>query len=140
MGPFDLVRHPLVFTGITLPEFLRWYVFTVPSKILRSYMAYLRAFVEIFSFAFLAKTLFAPWRQITDSYNQKGFNLNQFMQSLTLNLVSRVIGFLFRSITLFLGFGFISALTILFAVYYMLWLSFPVVFWVGITYLLTAFA
>lgn len=137
MGPLDLVRHPLIFTGITIPEFVRWYVFDQPSKILKSYFAYLRAFVEVFSFTFLAKTLFAPWRQIQDDVERPGFNLEKFLQSLTLNAVSRVIGFLFRITTLAIGLTAVALLTVCFAAYYMAWLLFPVLFWVAISYFIS---
>ena len=138
MGPLDLIRHPLIFTGITLPEFVRWYFWEQPSRILRVYFAYLRAFVEIFSFIFLVRTLISPWRQITDPYPARGFNLSQFSQTLTLNIVSRTIGLIFRSVTLFFGLASVVALTIGFGFFYMAWLSFPVVFWVGLTYIFSA--
>lgn len=138
MGPLDLIRHPLIFTGITLPEFIRWYFWEQPSRILRVYLAYLRAFIEIFSFIFLVRTLISPWRQITDPYQKRGFNLGQFSQTLTLNIVSRTIGLIFRSITLFFGFGAVVLLTVCCAAFYMAWLLFPIVFWVGLTYVFSA--
>ena len=128
----------MIFTGITLPEFVRWYFWEQPSRILRVYFAYLRAFVEIFSFIFLVRTLISPWRQITDPYPARGFNLSQFSQTLTLNIVSRTIGLIFRSVTLFFGLAAVVALTICFGFFYMAWLSFPVVFWVGLTYIFSA--
>mgnify|MGYP006865011742 CR=1 FL=1 len=138
MGPLDLIRHPLIFTGTTLPEFIRWYFWEQPSRILRLYFAYLRAFVEIFSFIFLVRTLISPWRHITDAYPKRGFNLNLFAQALTLNIVSRTIGFIFRSVTLFFGLTAVTVLTVCFAFFYMAWLSFPIVFWIGLTYIFSA--
>lgn len=138
MGPLDFIRHPLIFTGITLPEFVRWYFWEQPSKILRSYFAYLRAFVEIFSFWFLVKTMFSPWRQIQDGYPKRGFNLGMIAQSLTLNAVSRTIGFMFRFTTLCFGLCAVIALTVCFAFFYMAWISFPVIFWVGLSYVISA--
>ena len=139
MGPADLVRHPLLFLGVTLPEFIRWYFWDQPSRILRIYFRYLRAFVEIFSFRFLVRTLVAPWKQIADPYPAKGFNLNQIAQTLTLNAMSRTIGFLFRVVTLFIGLSFVVALTFCFGMFYMAWLMFPVAFWVGLVYVFSPF-
>lgn len=138
MGPLDLLRHPLIFTGITLPEFVRWYYGEQPRKILESYFGYLRASVEIFSFTFLVRTLFSPWRQITDTYEKRGFNLGQFAQTLTLNGVSRTIGFLFRSVTLLFGLCCVVFLTVCFAMFYMAWVAFPIIFWVGLSYVISA--
>lgn len=138
MGPLDLIRHPLIFTGITVPEFIRWYFWDQPMKIMRSFFDYLRAFIEIFSFIFLVRTLFSPWRQITDRYPKRGFNLTEISQTFTLNVVSRTIGFIFRSVTLLLGLIFIILLTVVFAAFYLSWLAFPIVFWICISYLFTA--
>jgi hypothetical protein len=101
-------------------------------------MEYLRAFVEIFSFIFLARTLLSPWRQITDAYPKRGLNIAQISQTFTLNIVSRTIGLIVRSFILFFGFAAVIALTVLFAAFYMAWLSFPIVFWIGVTYLISA--
>ena len=135
MGPLDLIRHPLIFTGITLPEFILWYFWHQPRRIIRSYNAYRRAFVEMFSFLFLLRTLISPWRQITDTYQKRGFSLSLFSQTLTLNVLSRTIGFLFRIVTLILGIFFLLLLTACFALYFVVWLVFPVLFWIGVTYI-----
>jgi hypothetical protein len=138
MGPLDLIRHPLIFTGITVPEFLRWYFWEMPSKIMRTFFDYLRAFIEIFSFIFLVRTLFSPWRQIKDKYPERGINIAAISEAFTLNMVSRTIGFLFRIVTLFIGIAFIITLTVAFAAFYLAWLVFPLLFWVCISYLFTA--
>lgn len=138
MGPLDLIRHPLIFTGITIPEFIRWYYWVQPSKILKQFFEYLRAFIEIFSFIFLVRTLFSPWRQITDKYPKRGLNINAIAEAFTLNMVSRTIGFLFRIVTLFMGIFFVITLLVVFAAFYVAWLVFPLLFWVCISYLFTA--
>lgn len=138
MKPLQVLRHPFVFTGITLPEFVRWYFMEQPNKILSTYFAYLRAFVEIFSFVFLLRTMFSPWKQIADVYPQKGFNLSAMSQSFTLNMVSRTIGFLIRFFTLVMGLAFIVVLTVLFGMFYMGWLTFPLLFWIGFSYVFSA--
>ena len=138
MGPLDLIKHPLIFTGITVPEFLLWYFWEQPRSIVRSYIAYCRAFFEIFSFVFLLRTLFSPWKQIRSTYPHKGFDLGAISQALTLNMFSRTIGFLLRIITLIYGVVFMVLLTAAFTVFFMLWIAFPVLFWVCISYVFTA--
>lgn len=134
MGPLNLIRHPLIFSGITVPEFIRWYFWLQPRAILRAYFEYLRALVEIFSFLFLIRTLFSPWKQIADPYPERGFSFSRFSQTLTLNLVSRTIGFIFRMTTLAFGLCAVTALTVCFGLFYLLWLSFPLVFWIALGY------
>ena len=138
MGPSNLIRHPLVFTGITVPEFLLWYFWEQPRDIMRSYIAYCRAFFEIFSFVFLLRTLFAPWKQIRSAYPHRGFNLGAISQALTLNILSRTIGFFLRLITLIGGVVFMMLLTAVFTVFFMLWVTFPVLFWICVSYVITA--
>jgi len=138
MGPIDLIRHPLIFTGITIPEFIRWYYWVQPSKILKKFFDYLRAFIEIFSFVFLIRTLFSPWRQIKDRYPKNGLNISAIAEAFTLNMISRTIGFLFRIITVFMGIVLVLVLLVAFATFYMLWLVFPLLFWVCLSYLFTA--
>jgi len=82
--------------------------------------------------------MFSPWRQIADTYPSKGFNLSAMSQSFTLNMVSRTIGFLFRFITLVFGIVSVVLLTVLFGLFYMGWLTFPIMFWVGLTYIASA--
>lgn len=141
MGPFDLIRHPLLAAGITLPQFLRWYFVEQPMGILQKYLDYLRAFFEIFAFVFLLRTLISPWRQITEPYGpERGFNLQQFGQALTLNIVSRTIGCIFRSVTLCIGLVTVTMLSVGFGLFYLAWVGFPLLFWVGLSYVLTMFA
>lgn len=134
MGILDLIRHPLIFTGITVPEFIRWYFWQQPRKILTLYFEYVRAFIEIFSFLFLVRTLISPWKQISDPYPKKGFDMGKIAQAMTLNMVSRTIGFMFRMFTLTFGLVSVIFLTALFGVFYLSWLSFPIIFWVGLGY------
>lgn len=138
MRPLDVIRHPFLFAGITAPEFLRWYFFAAPVKIMKRYVEYLRAFMEIFSFIFLLRTLFAPWRQIRSDDNTPGFNLERFMQDISLGLVSRSIGFIARVIEFVIGLMAVNVLTAVFGLYYMGWITFPLWFVFGLTYLTTA--
>ena len=140
MTPLSALRHPFLFTGITVPEFLRWYFFDQPSKIMRTYVAYLKAFTEIFAFLFLLKTLLSPWKQIRDAYPANGFNLQKVTEAFILNCLSRSIGCIIRLIAIVFGLCIVLVLTIVFASYYMTWLLFPVLFWIGALHLVSVLA
>jgi len=137
MTPLSVLRHPFLFTGITVPEFLHWYFLEQPAKIMRTYIGYLKAFTDIFAFLFLLKTLLAPWKQIRDVYPTKGFNIQQIAEAFILNCLSRSVGCTIRIIAIVIGFCSVALLTLLFGAYYMLWLLFPVLFWVGIAHLIS---
>ena len=140
MGPIDLIRHPLIFCGITIPEFIRWYFIGEPKRIVLKYIEYFRAFWEIFSPIFLLRTLFSPWKQIKDSYPQSILHFGPWMEALTLNITTRVIGFIFRIVAFVIGLIAQILLFVGFLGFLIIWIGFPVIFWIGLTYILTAFA
>lgn len=137
MTPLSVLRHPFLFTGITVPEFLRWYFIGQPVKIMRAYVAYLKAFKDIFGFFFLIKTLFSPWKQITDVYPVNGFNFQKVAETFILNCLSRSVGCVIRLVAIAVGAASIVILTTVFGLYYMTWILFPVLFWIGVGHLLS---
>jgi hypothetical protein len=110
---------------LVLGMFLPWYVVQRPKEIVREYAAYAGAMAEVFSFAFLIKTLFSPWKAIQDSTPQKGFNLERWMESMALNMTTRMIGMVIRLLTIITGICVQIALVIGFATYLATWLAFP---------------
>lgn len=90
--------------GLSAPvAFLHLYCVAMPLRIVRGYRAYALAFLEVFAFVFLLKTLFAPWKHITDPYPKKGFNLAKIAETFTLNCTARCIGFVIRFATIAIG-------------------------------------
>jgi hypothetical protein len=120
--------------GLFLGSFLPWYFYEEPKHIIKTYIAYAAAFLEIISIPFLLRTLLSPWKSITDEYEMKGFNFSELAQSLTLNVTSRVIGLLFRSITLIIGTAAQLVLFVFFLAYFVLWILYPGLLVAGIAY------
>lgn len=120
--------------GLFLGSFLPWYFYEEPKHIIKTYIAYAAAFLEIISIPFLLRTLVSPWKSITDEYEVKGFNFSELAQSLTLNVTSRVIGLLFRSITLIIGTVAQLVLLAFFLAYFVLWILYPGLLVAGIAY------
>lgn len=98
-----LVHPHLLFTPRTWSAFPAWYLWKKPLKIVLTTLKYMGAFAEIFSFLFLLRTMFAPWKSITEHYAVRGINLELFMQAFTLNATSRVIGAVIRLFAIALG-------------------------------------
>jgi hypothetical protein len=111
---------------LVLRMFLPWYVWQRPREIIRDYFSYVGAMMEVFSFAFLLKTLLSPWKAIQDSAPQKGFNLERWMESMALNMTTRMIGMIIRLLTILTGIVVQVALLIGFATYLAFWFAFPV--------------
>lgn len=110
-----------------LPSFIYWYFVERPYEIVSHYIDYAKAFSESFSLMFMLKTLFSPWKSITDEYPSKGFNLEEILSTFFLNITSRVIGFVFRLCAMIAGVVIQAGLLIGFTSYLALWLLFPVI-------------
>lgn len=117
-------------------QFLHWYFIERPAELARTYTDYAKAFGAIFSIVFLLRTLFAPWKSIQDAYPSKGFNLNDILQTLTLNVTARVIGCIIRLFAIFFGFLLQIALVAGFSLYTLLWVLFPFIAIFAIPFLL----
>lgn len=116
--------------------FAQWYLWMEPVRIVRGYLAYGRALLEIIPFGFLLLTILQPWKNIQEHKTEHGFNLEKFIERLALNGLSRAVGLVVRLITVALG---IVAHALLFAfavVYFAVWLLFPALIVVGTAFLL----
>jgi hypothetical protein len=111
--------------GELLSVFIRWYFASRPAEIIHGYISYARAFNELFSFAFLLKTLLSPWKSIRDEYPSKGFNLEGILETFFLNITARGIGLVIRVIAMFVGLLVQAALIAGFGLYLALWMAFP---------------
>jgi hypothetical protein len=116
-------------------QFLQWFFFDRPAEIARAYTEYAKAFGAVFSMIFLLRTLFAPWKSIQDAYPTKGFNLNEILQTLTLNITARAIGFIIRVFAMMTGLLLQVALFAGFSLYVLLWIFFPVVVVLAVPFL-----
>jgi ATP-dependent Clp protease ATP-binding subunit ClpC len=57
---------------------------------------------NFFSLKLLLKTLFQPFKRLQE-YRGKGFDLQRFFETLIINIMMRLVGFLMRSIVIILG-------------------------------------
>jgi len=113
--------------------FLRWYYTIAPKKILKTRRNVLSFGWNFFSIGLLFKTLFAPWkRDITKSGS--GFDPKAWLESLVMNLISRLIGAFVRGWVILLGLFFEIAILILGLVFFVVWLISPLLIVVGIIY------
>lgn len=108
-----------------LREFIRWYFVERPLRIATMYRRYASALGDAFSFVFLIKSFVAPWKSIQDEYNMRGLNIGNLLQTLTLNITSRVIGMFFRLVAILTGIVIEVICAVIFAGYLLLWLLFP---------------
>ncbi len=105
-------------------EYGRWHY----SDALVSYIRILKNFwwfvVAYFSLPLLLKTLFVPYRRMTEL---KGNNLSSWLEASVMNTLSRIVGFVIRTILLLSGFVVLCGLTIGGIFGYGLWLALPLI-------------
>jgi hypothetical protein len=126
---------PTLAATIALNVFLPWYFVRQPLAIIRSYGEYCAALNEIFSFSFLLKTLFSPWKGIIDAYPSKGLDLGKIFQSFVLNCMTRMIGFCFRIVTIAIGLLFHVIFLTVFACWLAMWVLYPLLVPVSLAYI-----
>ncbi|MEX0596879.1 MAG: hypothetical protein WD512_10300 [Candidatus Paceibacterota bacterium] len=108
--------------------FIKWYFFEIPAKILKQLYKYLIAISKIYSFLFLLKTFFSPWKNQAYSYPAKGFDINKMLEVLTSNMVSRLVGAFVRLFTILTGI-FVLILTVIVSIIALfIWVTYPVLF------------
>lgn len=115
----------------TALKYIWWHFIEAPKSILKGWGNYLRFGLNYFSVGLLLKTLFSPWRNYRWFY-PKAFDLGKYAEVAFSNLISRVLGFIPRSILIIIG--IISEIFILVFGFFVLvtWLVLPVFLILGI--------
>ena len=81
--------------------------------------------LHFFSIPTLLRTLFSPWKRITEEYQKKG--LENFAETVLINIMTRVVGAIIR--TVLIAFG-LAALVLLFGamvLFIIVWILAPLV-------------
>jgi len=112
-------------------QFIFWYFFEVPKKILKAWKNFLSFNLEFFSLSLLFKTFFAPWRKYIWAY-PKSFDLTKYLEVFFSNLISRALGMIIRAALIFIGvltqiLIFLIGMIVLFG-----WLILPGLLWIGL--------
>ncbi|MDB5204625.1 MAG: hypothetical protein JWP09_653 [Candidatus Taylorbacteria bacterium] len=79
---------------------------------------------HFFSIKVLSKTLFSPWRKLNESY-EKGWNLNAFFETLVVNFIMRIVGFLVRLFIILTGIISLAFVSIVGATVFIAWIFLP---------------
>lgn len=71
-------------------DFSLWYYTTAIRNILSLWMNAMWFITHFFSIPLLTKTLFAPWKRMTDVYRREG--VEELLATFVMNVMSRVLG------------------------------------------------
>ncbi|MEK7636229.1 MAG: hypothetical protein AAB362_00885 [Patescibacteria group bacterium] len=104
--------------------YLYWHYSLGAKQVARDGLRLIFGIFNFFSISHLFRTLLYPWHQYSDQY-KSGFDLGVFLWALSGNMISRGLGAIVRTITIFIGL-FFSACAFAFAVFcFFLWLILP---------------
>ena len=106
---------------------VRWYLIEEPLLIIRGYLAYAKALMEIIPLPFLLFTLVKPWKNIRERKRGHGFDLKAESERFVLNIFSRVVGAVVRLIAMILGVTLQIVLLAAATAYLVLWVLYPFV-------------
>lgn len=114
-------------------EWFLWQFYETPKFLLEVWKNYLLFASNFFSFSFLVKTLFSPWRKYNWVY-PKRFDLAEFFNTLISNIFSRILGAIMRLVLIIMGgllqiFVFLAGLAI-----FIFWILVPFIILIGIFY------
>jgi len=109
-------------------EYLKWHYLVGPLRILQLWDNFFRFIPYYFSLGELARSLFAPWKRQTLNKG-RGFDLEEFINVVSFNLISRLIGALVRIIIIFAGILAYIFLALLLPPVFFVWFIIP-----GLTY------
>jgi hypothetical protein len=81
---------------------------------------------HIFSIPLLLRTLFSPWKRMSEDY-PKGLNLSNLGEALLVNTLMRLVGAVVRLFAVLAGFVFAGLIIVFGMATLVLWLAMPVV-------------
>ncbi len=110
-----------------LQIFAAWYISDGLIHILHSGRNCLNVIWRMVPVLFILRTFVTPWKQIRDHKNYRGFNLELWMQRVCLNLVSRMVGMVFRTVLLIVGILLFACTIVMIALALVVWIALPVV-------------
>lgn len=107
-----------------LLDFSVWYYTRAFRDILAVWLNFMWFIVHFFSIPLLLRTMFAPWKRITDESRPK--SIEDFLASHLMNVMSRVLGVLARMSVITVGVFFLLIGTLGFFLFIALWVCLPV--------------
>ena len=114
---------------MNLIKFLRWHYQIAWDSLLRVWADSIRFAFHLFSVELLAKTLFSPWHRIEKRSRKPGFSIGAVFDRLTLNFLSRFIGFCVRTLFIFCGLTLAFIFAMLGLIAQIVWLYIPFFSW-----------
>lgn len=114
--------------------FFKWFIWhfkDAPGFILKAAGNFLRFSLNYFSVFPLFRTLFHPWKRLSEGYRKGLANIGENFQVFVLNSFSRLIGFLFRSAVIIVGLIVTTITLVASVLVFLIWFILPFIIVVG---------
>jgi hypothetical protein len=109
-----------------LPDYAKWHYKDSLKAFWGNVSNFLGFLVHFFSIALLFRTIFTPWRRMSESYTS-GFDPGNFFSTLLVNGILRILGFIIRAFVLVVGLFLIVLFSVVSAFLFILWFAAPLV-------------
>lgn len=106
-------------------EYTFWHYGRAISEMFELFGNFAWFFYHFFSIGILSRTLFSPIWRLQEKYS-KGFDPQAFFESFIVNIISRIVGFLLRSILIISGIIAEILVFLLFIISFVAWIFFPI--------------
>jgi len=107
-------------------DFVSWYYTRAFIDIVSVWSNFFWFTIHFFSIPLLLRTLFSPWKRMTDPYSKQ--SLESFFETLIVNIMSRLLGAFVRTFIIVAGIVCISIGTLSLIAFLVLWIFLPVFF------------
>jgi hypothetical protein len=105
-------------------NYLLWHYSLALKEIWHIFKNFFWFTTHLFSIPQLSRSLFSPWKRLTEEKG-RGFGFEQIAGYIIINLLSRLIGALIRSVIILAGISALLFLSIGLLVFYTFWLIAP---------------
>jgi hypothetical protein len=112
-------------------DYIFWHYTTALVSFIRIYKNFWWFFVYYFSLPTLLKSLFSPYKQMTEPRGSV-FDLKQWLGFILINVVSRIIGASIRLLIISCGFAVMATYSGLAVISYSVWLIAPLLILYGV--------
>ena len=107
-----------------IPFYVRWHYTEGFRDLSRNWKGFISFTLHFFSIRLLFRTWFAPFGRLNEEY-KKGFDTEAFFETLVVNTLMRVVGFVLRTFVIVIGLLVLFLVIILGPIVLMLWALAP---------------
>lgn len=110
---------------ILITEYIWWHYGTALKEIIELERNFLWFGYHLFSIKLLLQTIFSPFSRIQEGYKGLG-SMEMLMENVVANMISRAVGFIFRTIIIIIGVMFEALLTVALLPVLIFWVLLPI--------------